>query len=64
MASISDALRTGGKREKIHDAQIVVKLPARAKTLINEVANTQDVSDSTVVRDAIAEYLERRGYRS
>lgn len=64
MATIADELRTGGKRVKTHDAQMVIKLPRRAKELVNEVATKREVSEATVVREAIAEYLERRGYRA
>lgn len=64
MGATVDALRTGGKREKIHDAQMVIKLPSTAKTLVKEVADKRGVSEAVVYREAIAEYLERRGYRS
>lgn len=64
MSNVTDALRTGGKRTKTHDAQMVVKLPARAKELVNEVAVKREVSEATIVREALAEYLERRGYRA
>lgn len=64
MSSTIDALRTGGKRTKTHDAQMVIKLPGRAKELVGEVAAKREVSEATVVREAIAEYLERRGYRA
>lgn len=63
MSTIADALRSGGKRTKTHDAQMVIKLPSRAKELVNTVATKREVSEATVVREAIAEYLERRGYR-
>lgn len=57
-------LRTGGKRTRVHDAQLVIKLPSRAKELVKQVADGREVSEATIVRDAIAEYLERRGYRA
>lgn len=63
MATVSDALRSGGKRPKVHDAQIVTKAPRRAKELVNEIADSRGVSEATIVREALAEYLERRGYR-
>lgn len=53
---------TGG-RVKVHDAQMVIKLPSAAKTLVKTVAEAQGLSEATIVRHAIAEYLERRGYR-
>lgn len=64
MGATVDALRTGGKREKVHDAQAVFKLPKAAKALIKEVAEKQEVTEGQVMRDALAEYFERRGYRS
>lgn len=56
-------LTNGGKRVKTHDAQIVVKVPTAAKTLVNKAADAEGVSAATIVRLAVAEYLERRGYR-
>lgn len=64
MSTVADSLRTGGKRARTHDAQMVTKLPARAKALVTEVATAQGVSEAAIVRDALAEYFERRGYRS
>ena len=63
MSEMLTALRNRGRRARIMDAQIVIKLPTRAKELINTIAEKEDISDSSVVREAIAEYLERRGYR-
>lgn len=63
MATVADTLRTGGKRVKIHDAQMVFKLPKRAKELVNEIATKQEESEGGIVREALAEYFERRGYR-
>jgi len=63
MSAINE-LRSSASRRRIHDSQIVTKLPADAKTLISRIADDQGVSDSAIVRLAIAEYLERRGYRS
>lgn len=57
------ALTTGGKRERINDAQVVFKLPSAVKSLVEEIATTRDVSDATVWREAMAEYLNKRGYR-
>lgn len=63
MSNVIDALSTGGKRVRIHDAQIVTKLPASAKKLVQEVASERGVSDATIVREALAEWFEKRGYR-
>lgn len=63
MSDVNDALRSGGKRARTHDAQMVIKLPASAKALLREAAESQGVSDATVVRLALAEWFERRGYR-
>ena len=64
MSNIIETLSSGGKRARIHDAQMVTKLPKRAKELVSEVAKARDVSDSTIVREALGEYFERRGYRA
>lgn len=64
MATVADALRTGGKRAKIHDAQMVVKLPKEAKALVGTIAADRGVSEGAVVRDALAALFERLGYRS
>jgi len=56
------ALEGGGRRVKVHDAIINVKLPKGVKALVNQMAEKREVSDSQVVREALAEYLTRRGY--
>lgn len=56
------ALKTGGKRVRVHDAQMVTKLPKAVKSLIKEHADRIGESEGAVVRDALAEYFERRGY--
>lgn len=58
-----EALRSGGKRVRVHDAQMVVKLPAAVKALVEEIGATREGSAGAVVRDALAEYLEKRGFR-
>lgn len=63
MSNTLSALTNGGQRVKTHDAQIMIKLPSAAKALVEKVAEDQGVGSSAVVRAAIAEYLERRGYR-
>ncbi len=65
MSAASDALdacSTVRKRARIHDAQVVTKMPKAMKTLISDFAKGRDWSDADVVRDALAEYFERRGY--
>lgn len=64
MASTVDALRSGGKRTKTHDAQMVFKLPSSAKELVKKVAKDTSNSEGGILRDALAEYFERRGYRA
>lgn len=64
MASTVDALRSGGKRTKTHDAQMVFKLPKAAKALVKKVAEDTGNSEGGIARDALAEYFERRGYRA
>lgn len=56
------ALSTAGKRVKIHDAQMVIKLPQGVKDLVNEDAKANDVSEATIVRWALADYFSKRGY--
>lgn len=62
--SAVEGLRSTATRTRIHDAQMVFKLPKEAKALIAKVASDLGKSDGAVVRDALAEYFERRGYRS
>lgn len=64
VSNVIEALASGGKRQKIHDAQLVTKVPQRAKDLVTEVAKKREVSDAVIVREALAEYFERRGYRA
>lgn len=63
MSVIAD-LSTGGKRQKIHDAQQVFKLPSAAKALIKQEADRKGKSEGAIIRDAIAEYFERRGIQA
>jgi hypothetical protein len=63
MSTISD-LQSGGKRVRTHDAQMVFKLPQAAKDLVSRVAAKEVISEGAVLRQALAEYFERRGYRS
>lgn len=57
-----EALANAGKRVKVHNAQIVTKVPSSVKALIQEIARTKGVSDATIVRQALAEYFEKRGF--
>lgn len=63
-ANVIDSLSNGGKRAKVFDEQMVTKVPKRAKELVSEIAAKQGVSDAVIVREALAEYFERRGYRA
>ena len=56
------ALSTTGKRERVHDAQMVLKLPTQVKDLVKEYADATGVSTATIIRFAVAEYFERRGF--
>lgn len=56
------ALNTAGKRARVHDAQMVIKLPAQVKALVAEQATANDVSEATIVRWALADYFQRRGF--
>lgn len=56
------AMRGSGKRPKVHDAVLITKLPKAVKALVQEYAKGSEVSDATIVRDALGEYFERRGY--
>lgn len=61
-------LTGGGRRERVHNAQMVFKAPADVKSLVESYAAEQTeakgytVSAADVLRFAIAEYFERRGY--
>jgi len=63
MSNALSDLTGNGQRTRIHNDQIVLKLPQAARALVKTAADAQGVSVSTVVRHAIAEYLERRGYK-
>lgn len=62
IVSSLDAMTSAGKRVKVHDAQTVIKLPQTVKDLVSEIAGGREVSDAVIYREAIAEYLTRRGY--
>lgn len=59
--SALNALGNAGKRARVHDAQMVIKLPEQVKNLVKEFAAADNVSDAAIVRFALAEYFERRG---
>jgi hypothetical protein len=61
MSDTLTALNSGGKRARVHDAQMVVKLPKAAKLLVEAEASREEVSDAAIVRRALGEYFERRG---
>lgn len=56
------ALKSGSKRPRIHDAQMVTKLPKAVKSLISEYSTGRGESEGAIVRLALAEFFERRGY--
>lgn len=61
MSATMDALNGGGKRVRIHNAQMVVKMPEAAKDLIRQAAKDNNVSEATIVRWALGDYFDRRG---
>ncbi len=62
MSETLDQLTGAVGRTKVHDAAIVVKLPKAAKEAVGRAAGDLGVGAASVVRTALAEYLERRGY--
>lgn len=64
MSNTIEQLTNGGKRVKTHDAQMVTKLPKAAKDLVKKVAGDLHISEADIVREALAEWFTRRGYRS
>lgn len=63
MSDLLNSLTAPNKRVKIHDAQMVNKVPKRAKELVEEIAAKREISSSAVVREALGEYFAKRGYR-
>jgi hypothetical protein len=57
-----EALSTGGKRVRVHDAQMVTKLPKAVKALIKEFGDARGMSEGAVVREALGEFFTKRGY--
>ena len=62
MSNALEDLTSGVKRARIHNDQMVVKLPSAARDLVKQAAEAQGLTTSAVVRHALAEYLTRRGY--
>lgn len=65
MSAVSDAIeavKASGKRVRVHDAQMVTKLPKALKDLVNSYAKNSGDSESGVTRLALAEFFEKRGY--
>lgn len=59
---VIDSLGITGKRTKVHDSQMVLKMPSQVKALIGEFATREGVSESAVVRWALHEFFTKRGY--
>lgn len=57
-----DQLTTVSRRPLIHDSILNVKLPHAVKSLLKDEAERRGEDLSVVAREAIAEYLRRRGY--
>jgi hypothetical protein len=57
-----DLLTASSRRPKIHDAVLNTKLPATVKALVEAEAKRREVDTSVITREALAEYLARRGY--
>jgi predicted transcriptional regulator len=58
-----DAMTGSNKRVRIMDAQTVIKHPEAVKQLVSEIAESRGVFDSVIWREAMAEYLTKRGYK-
>lgn len=55
-------LKAPSKRVRNFDAQMVTKVPSSAKVLVKAIADDAGKTEGAIVRDALAEYFERRGY--
>jgi len=65
MSAVSTALEamsTGGKRVKVHDEMIPIKHPGPVRELVKKVAEQRGMTEAAVWREAMGEYLTRRGY--
>lgn len=56
------ALHNNNRRVRVHDAQMVIKLPSAVKALVKSYGTGRNESEATVVRQALAEFFERRGF--
>ncbi len=57
-----DLLAAVARRPKIHDAVMNTKIPSSVKALVEQEADRRGVTPAAVVREAVGEYLQRRGY--
>lgn len=57
-----DLLAAVARRPKIHDSVMNTKMPSAVKALIEKEADRREVSPAAIVREAVGEYLARRGY--
>lgn len=63
MGALIESMKADGKRPKVHDTQAVFKLPGAVKELVKRISEETGKTEAAIHRDALAEYLERRGYR-
>ncbi|WP_330242002.1 ribbon-helix-helix protein, CopG family [Streptomyces sp. NBC_00525] len=59
MTNSVDALRSIPQRTRVHDTAINLKIPGEVKDRLEQVAKDQEVSMSTIIRWALADYLEK-----
>lgn len=57
-----DAMSTSGRRVKVHDEMIPIKHPAPVRELVKRVAADRNMTEAAVWREAMGEYLTKRGY--
>lgn len=57
-----EAMSTSGKRTKVHDEMIPIKHPKPVRALVKKVAEDTGRTEAAVWREAMGEYLTRRGY--
>lgn len=57
-----EAMSTGSKRVRVHDEMIPIKHPSTVRELVKRVAADQGVSEAAVWREAMGQYLTRKGY--
>ncbi len=61
--SILASLEAPSKRPKVFDTQLIVKVPKAVKQQLIDIAKDQKTDLSVITRDAVREYLERRGIK-